>query len=85
MEFHVSSGVSVAGFPVLEGHVNTAKVDSCALNLNRKPSSPPEEHRLWGTWGSYHNVPKAIFYLLEGIIDGGSQVDKAHSRLQPQI
>ena len=33
MGFHVSSGVYIAGFPVLEGHVSTAKVDPCALNL----------------------------------------------------
>ena len=22
--------------------------------------------RLWGTWGSYCNIPKALVYLLEG-------------------
>ena len=22
--------------------------------------------RTWGTWGSYYNIPKAIFYLLRG-------------------
>ena len=28
--------------------------------------SPPEVDRIWGMWGSYDNVPKAIFYLLKG-------------------
>ena len=22
--------------------------------------------RLWGIWGSYSNIPKAVFYLLKG-------------------
>ena len=22
--------------------------------------------RIWGIWGSYYNIPKAIFYLLKG-------------------
>ena len=29
-------------------------------------SSPPKVDRIWGIWGSYFNVPKAIVYLLEG-------------------
>ena len=28
--------------------------------------SPPQVDRIWGRWGSYYNIPKAIFYLLEG-------------------
>ena len=28
--------------------------------------SPPEVDRIWGIWGSYYNIPKAIFYLLKG-------------------
>ena len=28
--------------------------------------SPPEVDRIWGIWGSYHTLPKAIFYLLKG-------------------
>ena len=28
--------------------------------------SPPCLDRIWGTWGSYSNIPKAIFYLLKG-------------------
>ena len=28
--------------------------------------SPPSVDRTWGIWGSYHNIPKAIFYLLKG-------------------
>ena len=27
--------------------------------------SPPQVDRMWGTWGSYHAIPKAI-YLLKG-------------------
>ena len=23
-------------------------------------------HRIWGIWGSYYTIPKAIFYLLKG-------------------
>ena len=28
--------------------------------------SRPQVDRIWGTWGSYYNMPKAIFYLLKG-------------------
>ena len=28
--------------------------------------SPPEVDRIWGIWGSYSNIPKAILYLLKG-------------------
>ena len=28
--------------------------------------SPPEVDRIWGIWGFYYNVPKAMFYLLKG-------------------
>ena len=31
-----------------------------------KISSPPLVDRIWGIWGSYYNIPKAIFYLLKG-------------------
>ena len=27
--------------------------------------SPPEVDRIWGIWGSYCNIPKAMFYLLK--------------------
>ena len=30
------------------------------------PYSPPEVDGIWGIWGSYYNIPKAIFYLLQG-------------------
>ena len=30
------------------------------------PYSPPYVDRIWGIWGSYYNIPKAIFYLLKG-------------------
>ena len=23
-------------------------------------------YRIWGIWGSYYHIPKAIFYLLQG-------------------
>ena len=26
----------------------------------------PRGDRTWGIWGSYYNIPKAIFYLLKG-------------------
>ena len=29
------------------------------------PCSPPQVDRIWGRWGSYYNIPKAIFYLLK--------------------
>ena len=35
--------------------------------------SPPFVDRIWGTWGSYYNIPKAIFHLLEGTIPFGSR------------
>ena len=25
--------------------------------------------RIWGIWGSYYNIPKAMFYLLQGDYD----------------
>ena len=28
--------------------------------------SPPQVDRIWGTWGSSYNIPKAILYLLKG-------------------
>ena len=28
--------------------------------------SPPQVDRIWGIWGSYHNTPKATFYLFKG-------------------
>ena len=28
-------------------------------------SPPPYVDRIWGIWGSYYNIPKAIFYLLK--------------------
>ena len=32
--------------------------------------SPPKVYRIWGIWGSYHNMPKAMFYLLKGDYNG---------------
>ena len=26
----------------------------------------PKVDRIWGIWGPYYNIPKAIFYLLQG-------------------
>ena len=31
-----------------------------------KTYSPPEVDTIWGVWGPYYNIPKAIFYLLKG-------------------
>ena len=28
-----------------------------------KLHSPPQVDRIWGIWGSYSNIPKAIIYL----------------------
>ena len=33
---------------------------------NLKLYSPPKVDRIWGIWGSYYKLPKAIFYLLKG-------------------
>ena len=30
--------------------------------------SPPEVDRLWGIWRSCYSIPKAIFYLIKGLI-----------------
>ena len=27
--------------------------------------SPPQVDRIWGIWGSYDEIPEAIFYLLK--------------------
>ena len=27
---------------------------------------PPQVDRIWGIWGSYYNIPQAIFALLKG-------------------
>ena len=32
--------------------------------------SSPSVDRIWDIWGSYYNIPKAIFYLLEGDYSG---------------
>ena len=40
-----------------------------AENKDPDPSrayGPPKVDRIWGIWGSYHNIPKTIFYLLKG-------------------
>ena len=26
----------------------------------------PQVDRIWGIWGSYYNIPNAVFYLLKG-------------------
>ena len=31
---------------------------------------PLKVDRIWGIWGSYYNIPKAIFYLLKGDYSG---------------
>ena len=33
---------------------------------NHGEYSLPEVDRIWGIWGCYDNLPKAIFYLLKG-------------------
>ena len=39
---------------------------STPLGVTEIKFSPPDVDRIWGTWGSYYNIPKAIFYLLKG-------------------
>ena len=34
---------------------------SCA-----RTTGPPYANRIWGIWGSYNDVPQAMFYLLMG-------------------
>ena len=29
--------------------------------------SPAKVDRIWGIWGSYYNIPTAIFFLLKGV------------------
>ena len=33
--------------------------------------SPPSVDRMWGIWGSYYNIPEAIFDLLKGVYNQG--------------
>ena len=44
--------------------VGFGKVSLCGFML--WVYSRRQVDRIWGTWGSYHNIPKAIFYLLKG-------------------
>ena len=37
------------------------------------PYCPPYVDGIWGIWGSYYTIPKAIFYLLKGT--KGSEAD----------
>ena len=37
-----------------------------AFNQKSRTYSPPYVNRMWGIWGSYYNIPTAIFYLLKG-------------------
>ena len=49
----------------------TKDFDVKLWGLGSKVDSPPEVDRIWGIWGSYDRVPKAIFimfYLLKGTI-----------------
>ena len=39
---------------------------SFRCHVSRRTYSPPQVDRIWGIWGSYYNLPKAIFYLLKG-------------------
>ena len=40
----------------------------CAMarRLLARTSSPSQVDRIWGIWGSYYTMPKAVFYLLQG-------------------
>ena len=41
-----------------------------AVGLMVSRCSPPEVDRIWGAWGSSYNIPKALFYLLNGGLSG---------------
>ena len=57
-----SSSVLVSNEPALQDE----DVEPMLLKvLGFRASSPPLD-RLWGIWGSYCNMPKAVFYLLQG-------------------
>ena len=48
--------------------------------------SPPSVDRIWGIWGSYYNIPKAIFNLLKGDCRVlGFQGPKLLSRMEGQM
>ena len=53
---------------------NLKALTASLLPWELKVFCPPEVDRLWGIWGSYYNIPKAIFYLLKGTI--GSRVER---------
>ena len=36
------------------------------VRLKFRGSSPPQVDGIWGLWGSYCNIPRAIFYPLKG-------------------
>ena len=46
--------------------------------------SPAQVDRIWGIWGSYFNIPKAIFCLLKGDYRFGVQSGKGHSQARIQ-
>ena len=35
-------------------------------NMAQRAYSPAQVDNIWAIWGSYYNIPKAIFYLLKG-------------------
>ena len=41
------------------------RVEGLGFNIMRR-HNPPGVDRIWGTWGSYYNITKAIFHLLKG-------------------
>ena len=52
-----------SGQPDRRRHAQQMGVAGYALAMNY---NPPEVDRIWGIWGSLYNIPKAIFYLLNG-------------------
>ena len=52
-----------------QGFGMTGQVILCTVRRACKKCegvSSPLSSRIWGIWGSYYNIPKAIFYLLTG-------------------
>ena len=61
---HRTAGKAIVSGRRHEARQGVARIENTQA-LNPKTCSPPEVDRIWGIWGSYHNIPRAIFYLLK--------------------
>ena len=65
-EFRVS-GARIGGCKAsIQLHLPAASRLLSIQSLPCKVCSPPLLDRIWGMWGFYYNIPKAMFYLLKG-------------------